>query len=734
MEPDGDDFGPLYSDHVVKPCSLVQEAGFSNDQSPSNHGAGSVFSANVVEGLREYDGFLLSQCGGGGECGADDVGMEENEGGFDGEGLDVDGKKGKMVDEKEVDVVAEMMDEDDVGFSAGDGDAQSFDVVCKGSDKKEVEIKEFGLKESNSIPEYLDDDLEPGEIPGMKMEFVDDVEARVGHSNQSSDEAFKKQLLQTSSPSKAVGNKSGQLQQIGEAIQVYISSVERVSCLENPHKRRCGSDAIIEIVCVDSADDTELFTKDLRDCALHEYKTRPTTIHKIINGDNILPFPLDGSFHQISDDERTSPWVMMNYALEGRWWREFELVVGKKKERFYNQERSVHLDYPKERTEAEQRLHGELENNRFHNSGRRSRRQGDSKYKRSSELPDESKPTANVYVNNEITKNRFDSSRMSIEETLSQTNYEGGSNDKFNIGSADDKGNCRMRRKETLSQTEHQEGNNNKMLDRGSAVKEDTCRIRIAETLSQVDHQEGNDNKKFNMGSAVHEDNCGMIIEETLSQTDDQEGNNDKRLNKGRTVHEDFYSKQATKPIDNHEQEFPSNCNLASNSGNNVIFGDQKHDAERGKNVDKESEKMQGSPEARESPSEDMKELMSNIRNLMTEIDDLILTLRYGSRPFCTSPDHPLICQSGFGGNATVASILSPAGWSLPHSNYHVLRIWKQNFDVNTHFHLSLAMFESLIFGVLFVIVDILFPGPTVYGINSWFLTILTQIKHSGYQ
>ena len=299
MEPDGDDFGPLYSDHVVKPCSLVQEAGFSNDQSPSKHCASSVFSANVVEGLREYDGFLLSQCGGGGESGADDVGMEENEGGFDGEGLDVDGKKGKMVDEKEVDVVAEMMDEDDVGFSAGDGDAQSFDVVCKGnedgvedfkglgdddvcvneeesegdesldiivedsglnegceggdkkeveikevgladvmckgnedgvedfkglgndevyvneddsegdesldiivedsglndgcegSDKKEVEIKEFGLKESNSIPEYLDDDLEPGEIPGMKMEFVDDVEARVGHSNQSSDEAFK---------------------------------------------------------------------------------------------------------------------------------------------------------------------------------------------------------------------------------------------------------------------------------------------------------------------------------------------------------------------------------------------------------------------------------------------------------------------------------------------------------------------------------------------------------------
>lgn len=55
---------------------------------------------------------------------------------------------------------------------------------------------------------------------------------------------------------------------------------------------------------MDSPDDTESFTKDLKDRALHGYQKRPTTIHKIVSGDKILPFPLDGSFYQIYHEER----------------------------------------------------------------------------------------------------------------------------------------------------------------------------------------------------------------------------------------------------------------------------------------------------------------------------------------------------------------------------------------------------------------------------------------------
>lgn len=73
----------------------------------------------------------------------------------------------------------------------------------------------------------------------------------------------------------------------------------------------------------------------------------------------------------------------------------------------------------------------------------------------------------------------------------------------------------------------------------------------------------------------------------------------------------------------------------------------------------------------------------------------------------------PITMCCGFGSRTSM--------WTL------ILIFLKQIIYVGIIF--TLAMFESLIFGVLFVIVDILFPGPTVYGINSWFLDIPTQLN-----
>lgn len=103
------------------------------------------------------------------------------------------------------------------------------------------------------------------------------------------------------------------------------------------------------------------------------------------------------------------------------------------------------------------------------------------------------------------------------------------------------------------------------------------------------------------------------------------------QLNKERAVHEDFNGEQLTEPIDNYEQEFQDNCNLATNLGNDVIFDDQKHEAEREENVDE----VQGSPKARESCGDEMKQLISNIKGFMSEVDELVFGHKYEHRICC---------------------------------------------------------------------------------------------------
>lgn len=61
--------------------------------------------------------------------------------------------------------------------------------------------------------------------------------------------------------------------------------------------------------------------------------------------------------------------------------------------------------------------------------GENSFRQGDSNYEKSLKQPYESKSTANVYDNQEITSNGFDDCRMRIEEILSQTDHQEGIDD-----------------------------------------------------------------------------------------------------------------------------------------------------------------------------------------------------------------------------------------------------------------------------------------------------------------
>lgn len=91
-------------------------------------------------------------------------------------------------------------------------------------------------------------------------------------------------------------------------------------------------------------------------------------------------------------------------------------------------------------------------------------------------------------------------------------------------------------------------------------------------------------------------------------------------MNKESAVDEDFNGKQLTEPIDKLEQEFPDNCNLAKNLENDVIFVDQEHEAKREESVDE----VQGSPKAIESCSDEMKQLMANIKVFMSEVDELV--------------------------------------------------------------------------------------------------------------
>lgn len=102
-------------------------------------------------------------------------------------------------------------------------------------------------------------------------------------------------------------------------------------------------------------------------------------------------------------------------------------------------------------------------------------------------------------------------------------------------------------------------------------------------------------------------------------------------MNNERAVEEDFNGEQLTEPIDNYEQEFPDNCNLATNLGNDVIFDDQKHEAEREENVDE----VQGSPRANESCRDGMKQLMSNIKGFISEVDELVYSQKHEHRICC---------------------------------------------------------------------------------------------------
>lgn len=213
MGEDGDDFGPLYSD-IFKPCSTAKEPNFFNDQKPFNFHATTDLSANAFKDLEEYDKFLLSECGVDGgkllpECKVDDefddvifdVEMEQKEAEIDGRGLDGDNEINVLVDmmdvendDLELECLRSSTRNDSVDEEESESD-ESFDIIIDddglndhnvGSDKTNVEIKELGLLKVGSF-NYLDnyDDLEPGEIPGMKAELGTDVEARVGQSNQS---------------------------------------------------------------------------------------------------------------------------------------------------------------------------------------------------------------------------------------------------------------------------------------------------------------------------------------------------------------------------------------------------------------------------------------------------------------------------------------------------------------------------------------------------------------------
>ncbi|KAL1823105.1 hypothetical protein ACET3Z_009883 [Daucus carota] len=61
----------------------------------------------------------------------------------------------------------------------------------------------------------------------------------------------------------------------------------------------------------------------------------------------------------------------------------------------------------------------------------------------------------------------------------------------------------------------------------------------------------------------------------------------------------------------------------------------------------------------------------------------------FNRQPICSSFDNQLISLCGLGKEAVVADIISPGGWMLPHSNFHELVIWKNQFDFSTHFDLA---------------------------------------------
>lgn len=74
--------------------------------------------------------------------------------------------------------------------------------------------------------------------------------------------------------------------------------------------------------------------------------------------------------------------------------------------------------------EGQTTVRNRLEDDRFHNSGEKSWRKGDSNYKKSLKQPDESKTTATVYDNQDTMGNGFENCRMRMEGTFFQTDHQ----------------------------------------------------------------------------------------------------------------------------------------------------------------------------------------------------------------------------------------------------------------------------------------------------------------------
>ncbi|KAA8521674.1 hypothetical protein F0562_012336 [Nyssa sinensis] len=94
---------------------------------------------------------------------------------------------------------------------------------------------------------------------------------------------------------------------IGSAIPVEVGVGERLPSVDSNRPRLRNSDAIIEIVLLDSVDEKDIDGEDFKEdiaqmdtkhCSFlhHNCKMQSSTIRKNIYGDRVRPFPLDGSY------------------------------------------------------------------------------------------------------------------------------------------------------------------------------------------------------------------------------------------------------------------------------------------------------------------------------------------------------------------------------------------------------------------------------------------------------
>lgn len=74
---------------------------------------------------------------------------------------------------------------------------------------------------------------------------------------------------------------------------------------------------------------------------------------------------------------------------------------------------------------------------------------------------------------------------------------------------------------------------------------------------------------------------------------------------------------------------------MANKLRNEVISDDQNHEAKREVNLNEESQKMQVSPKAGETCGDEMKQLVSNIKGFISEVDELVHSHKHEHRICC---------------------------------------------------------------------------------------------------